>query len=596
MIEALMTPTTKLSARWWAGWLAPIVFIVACATDDPAAPTPIDAVDAGPGGQPVSCGRGQTLCVDGAACEGAPDCTSGVCRSGTCRAVVPSDGTKNNDETDVDCGGASAPACDDGKACGVGDDCKSGVCTGSVCQPPSAGDGIKNGDETGKDCGGAAPTTPRCGAGEGCNATSDCLDAKCDEATKKCLPASHGDGIENLDETDVDCGGSAPLKCEVGKKCSATSDCNKVKCNAGTHVCDPPSKNDGIKNGTETDVDCGGGAPTNASPCAEDLLCKTHTDCASKGCDDRGRCAGGKSCTQKLGGRTCGPGEVVNGEPAAGHESCCERAPLVAGGLKKIDKYLITAGRMRQFITREQGKIRTWVSGAAIPGWQTMAWAGLVPNSIAEANVQLGAYWVGAPNDADGGQSKRSCDADYSGGHTYWTNNAQETPSDYTQAESDVKALNCVGWHLLRAFCAWEGGRLATRGEIIQAYKNNGTTAYPWGNTFASSRLDHQFNYSFPIKANARTRPDGAGGTYLVDIAVFVAPPGRFPTGANKLGVQDMAGDLLEWSNDAAYQFNWTHSWENHTDDNNKLSAGDWQVSWPKEPNGYYAIGGRCAY
>ena len=36
---------------------------------------------------------------------------------------------KNGDETDVDCGGKSAPACDDMKACLVKDDCKSGVCS-----------------------------------------------------------------------------------------------------------------------------------------------------------------------------------------------------------------------------------------------------------------------------------------------------------------------------------------------------------------------------------------------------------------------------------------------------------------------------------
>ncbi len=43
------------------------------------------------------------------------------------------DGRKDDDESDVDCGGATCVLCDDGKAC-LGDaDCKSGVCQNHVC-------------------------------------------------------------------------------------------------------------------------------------------------------------------------------------------------------------------------------------------------------------------------------------------------------------------------------------------------------------------------------------------------------------------------------------------------------------------------------
>jgi len=521
---------------------------------------------------------------------------TGVCRRGVCRIAFAADNEQNHDETDVDCGGESAPACDDGKHCLVGEDCKSGVCKDEICQPPSPNDGVKNGDETGVDCGGPTESTPRCGEGQGCLSDADCDALKCDvDGSGKCLPASHDDGIKNLGETDVDCGGPGSAKrCAVGQACVETSDCDAVRCNPTTHTCDPPSPNDGIKNGTETDVDCGGGAPTNAKRCAADQMCKTHSDCESLGCDDRGRCAVGRTCTQKLGGRTCGPGEVVNNEPAATHESCCVRVPIPGHAGKRMDKYQVTAGRMRQFVLQQQGKIRDWAK-ANVPGWPD-GWNALVPNSIQEADIQLGAYWTGAPNDADGAQSKRSCDADWSGGHTYWTNNPGETPSDYTKDELDVKALNCVGWHLARAFCAYEGGRLPTTAEIRAAYKNVTATAYPWGNSFDNSRLSHLFNYNFPFKPNRRTRLDKNGAPYVADIAVFVAPPGRFPSGANSVGAQDIAGNLLEWTNDAAYRFIWTYSWEGHDDSRNAVKDQNWQTSWPGEPNGYYAIGFRCAY
>jgi hypothetical protein len=73
---------------------------------------------------------------------------------------------------------------------------------------PTCSDGIQNGDETGVDCGGSC--------------------APC--ATPTCT-----DGIQNGDETGVDCGGSCPA-------CPATC-------------------SDGIQNGNETGVDCGGSCP-----------------------------------------------------------------------------------------------------------------------------------------------------------------------------------------------------------------------------------------------------------------------------------------------------------------------------------------------
>ena len=85
---------------------------------------------------PSACSRLTTLCKDGEKCAGAPDCGSKVCFGGVCVAAAPADGTKNGDETDVDCGGSKAPACADGKACVVKSDCTSGVCTANVCQAP----------------------------------------------------------------------------------------------------------------------------------------------------------------------------------------------------------------------------------------------------------------------------------------------------------------------------------------------------------------------------------------------------------------------------------------------------------------------------
>ena len=76
---------------------------------------------------------------------------------------------------------------------------------------PSCDDGIQNGDETGVDCGGSCP-----------NACPTC-----------------DDGIQNGDETGVDCGGSCPNAC--------------------------PTCDDGIQNQGEEGIDCGG---PNCAPCS----------------------------------------------------------------------------------------------------------------------------------------------------------------------------------------------------------------------------------------------------------------------------------------------------------------------------------------
>ena len=75
---------------------------------------------------------------------------------------------------------------------------------------PTCDDGIQNGDETGVDCGG-----PDC---QPCDTTPTC-----------------DDGIQNGNETGVDCGGPDCQPCDT------------------TPTCD-----DGIQNGDETGVDCGG--------------------------------------------------------------------------------------------------------------------------------------------------------------------------------------------------------------------------------------------------------------------------------------------------------------------------------------------------
>ena len=93
---------------------------------------------------------------------------------------------------------------DAAEACYEGRDCKSGVCHVTVAQLAagtkgvctSCSNGAKDGDEADVDCGGSTCTP--CVDKKLCNADSDCMSGNCDTTCISC-----SDGLQNGDETDI---------------------------------------------------------------------------------------------------------------------------------------------------------------------------------------------------------------------------------------------------------------------------------------------------------------------------------------------------------------------------------------------------------
>jgi hypothetical protein len=98
----------------------------------------------------------------------------------------------------------------------------------------------------------------------------------------KCQTAGCADGVTNGNETDVDCGGSC-TKCTASKLCSVATDCQSGVCSGSPKRCQAPTCTDGIKNQTETDVDCGGVCAP-AYRCASGQICSVDADCATNAC------------------------------------------------------------------------------------------------------------------------------------------------------------------------------------------------------------------------------------------------------------------------------------------------------------------------
>jgi hypothetical protein len=123
----------------------------------------------------------------------------------------------------------------------------------------------------------------------------------------ECASATCHDGVKNGQETAIDCGGSQCVPCPVGSACSVGSDCNEGECGVGykgakctgfgpdagmvdgaaptdaglaSCVCESSLCSDGVKNGDETDVDCGG----SCNKCPTGKACKAVGDCTSDIC------------------------------------------------------------------------------------------------------------------------------------------------------------------------------------------------------------------------------------------------------------------------------------------------------------------------
>ena len=575
----------------------------------------------------IDCG-GPTAarCAPGLACAAAGDCIEGVCTDAVCAAPSHDDGVKNGDETGTDCGGPTAAACPTGEGCAIASDCTSRVCTDDVCIAPTASDGVQNGDETDIDCGGSSgkkcvpdqrcivpadcaekvctvdaethvgtcawPTfddheqngtetdtdcggsdgAPKCVVGKGCvndQGARDCTSFVCEN--EKCQAPTFVDGVKNGNETGTDCGGpdnGAP-KCPVGQGCAVgLRDCVSKVCGAN-NTCSAPSYNDNVENGEETDVDCGGpGAP---KKCAAGKSCDAHTDCSSDGCHPTThKCALAPSCARHFGGDTCGSGEV--GQNGAQHESCCTSIE-VPGQNVLLDKYEITAGRIREFFTRVPN-VRQWVDEHNVPqlssfnGYDLRRFITDGAGSAwhPRAHVGPGVFHSNEPSTSQGCWLGTQAQSGYGGHNTYWFSAQDQSalggaqPRSFTQDQLDEKSITCVTYVLLAAFCAWDGGMLPTTAQTQAAW----ATYQPWGaspNYWSNNVKDAAFPVGDPRRVYTNWN-SGLGNTTLavyrfptnnpgfaygqVDQAFVVAAPGRMVNDKAAGGWMDLAANTFE--------------------------------------------------
>jgi formylglycine-generating enzyme required for sulfatase activity len=188
-----------------------------------------------------------------------------------------------------------------------------------------------------------------------------------------------------------------------------------------------------------------------------------------------------------------------------------------------LDKYLVTVGRFRQFVTAWN---QTGYAPSGGSGKHTHLNGGNGLNNETPGSYEPG--WVArddvflVPTTAN-----LSCDPNY----------ATWTP---TVSGREGLPINCVNWYEAYAFCIWDGGFLPSEAEWeYAAAGGNEERKYPWGSTDPGTANQYAIYGCY--------YPNGAGTCTGVD---NIAPVGTTAMGIGRWGQLDLAGLLAAWNLD----------------------------------------------
>jgi formylglycine-generating enzyme len=249
-----------------------------------------------------------------------------------------------------------------------------------------------------------------------------------------------------------------------------------------------------------------------------------------------------------LGMTNCGPG-------GKGTESCCTSLRVTGGTFYRsfdgvsytdkshpatvndfrLDKYEITVGRFRQFVT------------AIVAGWRPLAGSGKHTHlnggkglSTTENGYETG--WDASWNDL------------FPKTLTDWTSKIIVYGGTWTSSvgSNENKPISNQSWYDAYAFCVWDGGFLPSEAEWNYAAAGGGgptgQRVYPWSNPPTSTTVDcAHANYAHPQPGTgtpACTSPNCTGG------CAMTAPNNvgkESPLGDAAYGQTDLSGNIQEW-------------------------------------------------
>ena len=254
--------------------------------------------------------------------------------------------------------------------------------------------------------------------------------------------------------------------------------------------------------GATTPAGNDGATPSPTSDAALDDT-PTPTDAAVS----QGSCVGlASTCGATGTNDCCASNPVPGGEFLRSYDGITYTDPSFPATVSafRLDTYEVTVGRFRRFLEAGQGTRAAPPpdgTGAhpaiANSGWQP-AWNAKLPATTADLVAGLHCH----PTIAT------------------WTD---------TAGANESRPINCVGWYMAFAFCAWDGGRLPTEAEWNFAAAGGAEQReYPWGNQISPALV---------------TFCPASGG----DCIHMPEPVGRHsPASDGAYGQADLAGNVWE--------------------------------------------------
>jgi formylglycine-generating enzyme required for sulfatase activity len=211
-----------------------------------------------------------------------------------------------------------------------------------------------------------------------------------------------------------------------------------------------------------------------------------------------------------------------------------EADPATVSGFR-MDKYLVTVGRFRQFVN-------AWNGGV---GYLPPAGSGkhAYLNNGNGLNATGGGYEPGWAVSDD--SNIAPTDANLACRHfqpisATWTN---------TAGSQENLPVNCVNWYEAYAFCIWDGGFLPSEAEWEYASAGGSQQReYPWGSTAPSTACP---GIGCQYAIYNCDYPSGSVSPFRNCTGVMnIAPVGTATLGVGLWGQLDLAGDVEEWTLD----------------------------------------------
>ncbi|HEV3191567.1 MAG TPA: formylglycine-generating enzyme family protein, partial [Polyangiaceae bacterium] len=191
----------------------------------------------------------------------------------------------------------------------------------------------------------------------------------------------------------------------------------------------------------------------------------------------------------------------------------------------RLDKYDVTVGRFRQFVTAWNGG---WMPAAG-SGKHTHLNGGMgLVNALSPSTYESG--WIAADDTKIAPTNANLVVASDQAAFATWTD---------AVGMNENLPLNNANWYEAYAFCIWDGGFLPSESEWeYAAAGGNQEREYPWGSTGPGIQGEYAiYNCYYPNAGSCTGRSN-------------IAPVGHTTRGAGLWGQLDLAGNMWQWNLD----------------------------------------------